>query len=80
MVFCVGHLGDQIEQVVGDGQRWGVRLRYVFDGPTLLGTGGALRQASPLLGEAFFVMYGDSYLTAISAQWSKHFGPAADWA
>jgi NDP-sugar pyrophosphorylase family protein len=28
----------------------------------LLGTGGALRQALPLLGEAFFVLYGDSFL------------------
>jgi NDP-sugar pyrophosphorylase family protein len=27
-----------------------------------LGTGGAIRNALPLLGEAFFVMYGDSYL------------------
>ena len=33
-----------------------------FDGPRLLGTGGALRRALPLLGEAFFVLYGDSYL------------------
>ena len=27
-----------------------------------LGTGGALQQALPLLGEAFFVLYGDSFL------------------
>ena len=33
---------------------------YVFDGPTLLGTGGALKHALPRLGAAFFVMYGDS--------------------
>ena len=63
IVLCVGHLGEQIEQALGDGRRWGVRLRYVFDGPVLLGTGGALRKALSALGEAFFVMYGDSYLT-----------------
>ena len=63
IVFCVGHLGEQVEQALGDGRRWGVNVRYAFDGPTLLGTGGALRQALPLLGAAFFVMYGDSYLT-----------------
>ena len=40
----------------------GVRISYSFDGPKLLGTGGAIRKAVPLLGEAFFVMYGDSYL------------------
>jgi len=33
-----------------------------MDGPLLLGTGGALRRAGPLLGEACFVLYGDSYL------------------
>ena len=37
-------------------------MRYSPDGPNLLGTGGALRHALPLLGEAFFAMYGDSYL------------------
>jgi len=63
IVLCVGHLGEQVEQALGDGRRWGVRLRYVFDGPVLLGTGGALRKALLDLGEAFFVMYGDSYLT-----------------
>ncbi len=32
------------------------------DGPQLLGTGGALKRALPLLGMEFFVLYGDSYL------------------
>jgi NDP-sugar pyrophosphorylase family protein len=62
LVFCVGHLGDVVAAELGDGSRWGVKLAYAFDGPTLLGTGGALRRALPLLGEAFFVLYGDSYL------------------
>lgn len=62
VVLCVGHLGAQIEQTLGDGSRFGMRLVYVDDGPTLLGTGGALRRALPHLGEAFLVMYGDSYL------------------
>src|SRR6478672_6215239 len=62
VVMCVGYLGEMIEQDFGDGSAFGVELRYVFDGPKLLGTGGALRQALPLLGEEFFVLYGDSYL------------------
>lgn len=62
IVMCVGHLGNQIEQALGDGRRFGVRLSYVDDGPALAGTGGALRRALPLLGDAFLVMYGDSYL------------------
>lgn len=62
IVLCVGHLGEQITAQVGDGARFGLRVRYAFDGPTLLGTGGALRAALPLLGNDFFVLYGDSYL------------------
>jgi len=61
-VLCVGYLGEMIEQDFGDGSGYGMELRYSFDGPKLLGTGGALRQALPLLGEEFLVLYGDSYL------------------
>jgi N-acetyl-alpha-D-muramate 1-phosphate uridylyltransferase len=62
VVLCAGHLGEQIEEFVGDGRAWALRVRYSLDGPRLLGTGGALRRALPLLGDVFFVMYGDSYL------------------
>jgi len=62
VVLCVSHLGDQIEAVVGDGSLFGMRVRYAFDGPVRLGTGGALQQALPLLSEVFFVLYGDSFL------------------
>lgn len=62
VVLCVGFLGETIRERFGDGRAYGLRIRYSFDGPTLLGTGGAVRQALPLLGAAFFVMYGDSYL------------------
>jgi len=62
IVLCVGHLGKQIEEYFGDGTAFGVKLEYSFDGPKLLGTGGALVQALPKLGDEFFVLYGDSYL------------------
>ena len=62
IVFCVGHLGEKIKTALGNGSSFGVHLDYVFDGPVLLGTGGALRKALPLLRKAFFVLYGDSYL------------------
>ena len=62
VVLCIGFLGEMIQEVVGDGSRWGMHVSYSPDGPTLLGTGGALRQALPLLGEHFFILYGDSYL------------------
>jgi NDP-sugar pyrophosphorylase family protein len=62
IVFLVGYLGAMIQDSLGDGTRLGVRVRYVFDGPRQLGTGGAVRMALPELGDAFFVLYGDSYL------------------
>jgi NDP-sugar pyrophosphorylase family protein len=62
VVFCVGHLGEQIEGAVGDGARFGLQVAYSHDGPRLLGTAGALRAALPLLGGEFFVLYGDSFL------------------
>jgi len=62
VVFCVGYMGELVENALGDGSRWGMHLRYSYDGHALLGTGGALRRALPLLGEAFVVLYGDSYL------------------
>ncbi len=62
VVLCVGFLGETIQEQFGDGRDHGIRISYSFDGPVLLGTGGAIRKALPLLGEAFFVMYGDSYL------------------
>ena len=62
VVLCVGHLGEMIQRDFGDGLQFGVQIDYSFDGPKLLGTGGAIKQALPLLGGNFFVLYGDSYL------------------
>jgi NDP-sugar pyrophosphorylase family protein len=62
LVVCLGHLGEQVVERYGDGASFGVKIDYFFDGPRLLGTGGALIRALPGLGEAFYVLYGDSYL------------------
>ena len=62
VILCVGHLGEQIERFVGNGRAFGVEVAYSYDGPTLLGTAGAIRTTLPKLGENFFVIYGDSYL------------------
>ena len=61
-ILCVGYLAEMIEAYAGDGSRFGVKLTYSADGPELRGTAGAIVQALPLLGDAFFVLYGDSYL------------------
>lgn len=62
VVICAGYLGEMIQDFVGDGTRFNIQVEYSFDGGQLLGTGGAVKKALPLLGESFFVLYGDSYL------------------
>lgn len=73
VVICAGYLGGQIKSFVGDGRAFGLSVDYSFDGDRLLGTGGALKKALPLLGDAFFVMYGDSYLDIELAPISEYF-------
>ena len=73
IVLCLGYLGEMVANEFGDGRAHGVELNYSFDGPKLLGTGGALRQALPKLGEKFFVLYGDSYLTTPFAPIAEFF-------
>jgi N-acetyl-alpha-D-muramate 1-phosphate uridylyltransferase len=62
VVLCLGHLSEQIRAALTPGVASGLEISYSFDGAQPLGTGGALRRALPLLGEHFFVLYGDSYL------------------
>ncbi len=62
VVICAWYRGDMIRDYVGHGQAFGLSVDFIFDGEHPLGTGGAIRNALPLLGEAFFVLYGDSYL------------------
>lgn len=64
VVVSTGHLGDQIEHEVAHNTAPGMTVRCVPDGPTLLGTAGALRRIADrkLLAEKFLLTYGDSYL------------------
>jgi len=62
VVLCIGYLGGMIREAVGDGAAFGLRVQYSDEGSTLLGTGGALKKALPLLCARFLVQYGDSFL------------------
>jgi NDP-sugar pyrophosphorylase family protein len=73
VVLCVGYRGDVIAAELGNGKKLGVKIEYSFDGPRLLGTGGALKRAAEKLGDRFFVLYGDSYLPIDYAQVAKAF-------
>jgi NDP-sugar pyrophosphorylase family protein len=63
IILCVGHLSNKIEEFFGDGNKFGVRIQYSYDGDKALGPFGALKNAESLLENVFFIMYGDSYLT-----------------
>jgi MurNAc alpha-1-phosphate uridylyltransferase len=59
LVINHAHLGVQIEQVLGDGSRYGARIRYSDEG-TALETAGGIAYALHLLGEQpFAVVNGD---------------------
>ena len=62
VVYCLGYLGEQVVEAIGDGSRFGLEVSYVFDGECLMGTGGAIVGALRELDERFFILYGDSYL------------------
>jgi NDP-sugar pyrophosphorylase family protein len=62
VLLCIGHLGEQIKERFGTGRDFGVTIRYSEEGEDLLGTGGALKKAEPLLEERFLLLWGDSYL------------------
>lgn len=64
VVLSVGYRGGLIADVIGNGAQFGLSVSYSDEGEVLRGTGGALRYAAEqdLLDEAFFVLYGDSYL------------------
>jgi len=61
VVLCVGYLGELIERRIGPSQ-FGIEITYSYDGPSPIGTLGAVRKAAPALGERFLVLYGDTYL------------------
>ena len=55
VVINTSHLAEQFPAALGDGERWGVRIRYSYEGPKPLETGGGIRHALPLLGAEPFI-------------------------
>jgi len=56
LVINHAHLGEQIEQALGDGSRWGMQINYSPEPAGALETGGGIFRALPLLGAAPFVV------------------------
>lgn len=55
VVINTSWLAGRFPEVLGDGARWGLRIRYAFEGPVPLETGGGMLHALPLLGDAPFI-------------------------
>jgi NDP-sugar pyrophosphorylase family protein len=72
-LVCIGHLGDQISNHLGDGKKFGVNIEFSSDGPTKLGTGGAILAAISKLPDNFMITYGDSYLPTNFRKIGNHF-------
>jgi MurNAc alpha-1-phosphate uridylyltransferase len=65
VVINTSHLAEQFPETLGDGAKWGLRIRYAYEGSTPLETGGGMLHALPLLGpEPFIVINGDVWTDA----------------
>ncbi len=76
VVLCVGYKGSAIRSHVGDGGQFGLEVTYSDDGPQLVGTLGAVRQALPLLGDPVPVLYADTLLPIDLASVVRGHSPA----
>lgn len=61
IILCIGYKGEMIKDHFKDGSSLGVKIKYSQE-ESLLGTGGAIRNAINLLDDKFITLYGDAYL------------------
>ncbi len=61
LVLNLHHLPETITALVGDGSDLGVRVRYSWEQPEVLGSAGGPRHALPIIGsDTFFIVNGDT--------------------
>lgn len=61
-VLCLGYLGEAVRQHIETSPARNLMIEYSWDSPESGGTAGALKLAESMLGERFFVTWGDSYV------------------
>ena len=73
VIINLHHLGPMIEQALGNGSRYGLRIQYSQE-PVILGTGGGIKQAEPnFSGQPVLVMNGDTLVEIdLEALWTFH--------
>jgi MurNAc alpha-1-phosphate uridylyltransferase len=62
IVINLAYRGEQIQQALGNGDRYGVHLEYSME-PERLETGGGILKALPLLGDAPFLVVSSDVVT-----------------
>ena len=73
VIISAWYKGEMIQELIGNGKRFDMDVKYAFDGEHPLGTGGAVRRAINLITGPFFVLYGDSYLPCDYTGIQTHF-------
>jgi NDP-sugar pyrophosphorylase family protein len=73
VIVNLHHLGPMIEQALGTGSKWGLRVQYSPE-PVILGTGGGIKQAEPnFSGEPVLILNGDTLVEIdLDALWAFH--------
>lgn len=84
VVINTAYLEEQFPATLGDGARWGLRIRYSMEGRDhggALETAGGMAQALPMLGDAFWVLAGDVYVPGFrfDAHAAQAFTSSKDW-
>src|SRR6185436_5102814 len=78
IIIFVCYRPDLIETALGDGSRWGLRIRYLIEKEPL-GTAGAVLAGYDLLAETFVVLYGDTMVNVdLGRFWDAHHASKAD--
>ena len=78
VLLFVHYRADLIQQQLGDGSRFGLRLKYIVETEPL-GTAGATLAGFAQLAERFAMMYGDTMVNVdLTRLWNAHEGSGAD--
>jgi len=64
VVINLHYQGDKIMRALGDGSRWGMKLRYSEE-PEILGTGGGIKKAEAFLSDGPFLVINSDILVEI---------------
>lgn len=78
VLLFVHYRADLIQEHLGDGTRWGLRIRYIIEKEPL-GTAGAVLAGFNELSDRFAVMYGDTMINVdLTRFWNAHNASGAD--